>query len=176
MQIKIRKASIADIDAINEIYEHIHTEKEQGKVNTGWIRGVYPTRTTAETALSRNDLFVEEMDGKVVGTAIINQNQVDIYKEAPWKYDVPNDQVMVLHTLVIAPYVKGHGLGKAFVAYYEQYALEHRCKHLRIDTNELNTNARSFYKKLNYNEVAILPCSFNGIPDVKLVMLEKKMS
>lgn len=175
MQVNIRKALAADIDAINEIYEHIHTEKEQGQVNTGWIRGVYPTRATAEAALSRNDLFVEEMDGKIVGTAILNQVQVDIYKEAPWQYDVPDEQVMVLHTLVIDPYVKGRGLGTAFVAYYEQYALEHGCFYLRMDTNELNVNARSLYKKLNYNEIAVLPCAFNGIPDVKLVLLEKKL-
>lgn len=43
-------------------------------------------------------------------------------------------------------------------------------------TYERNTNARSFYKKLGYHERGILPCLFNGIPDVKLVMLEKKLS
>ncbi len=44
-----------------------------------------------------------------------------------------------------------------------------------MDTNELNQNARSFYKKLGYNEAGILPCVFNGIPGIKLVMLEKKL-
>lgn len=172
----IRRATAADIDTICTIYEHIHAEQERKAVNTGWIRDVYPTRETATAALQRGDLFIEEVDGKAVGTAVINQLQVDIYKDAAWEYDVSDEQVMVLHTLVIDPYVKGRGLGRAFVAYYERYAKEQGCGYLRMDTNERNTNARSFYKKLGYHERGILLCLFNGIPDVKLVMLEKKLS
>lgn len=175
MQIEIRKATIKDIDAVNQIYTHIHDEIEKGSVQIGWIRDIYPIRATAEDALARGNLFVEEWGGQIVGTAIINQIQVDIYKEAVWQYQVPDDQIMVLHTLVIDPYSKGHGFGTAFVKFYEQYALEHGCSYLRMDTNERNVNAREFYKKLNYKEIGILPCVFNGIPDVNLVMLEKKV-
>ena len=52
-------------------------------------------------------------------------------------------------------------------------AKENGCKCLRMDTNELNKNARSFYNKLGYSEAGILPCVFNGIPGIRLVMLEK---
>ena len=176
MRINIRKASNLDINAINEIYERIHNEQESGTVTTGWVRGVYPTKKTAETALLRNDLFVEEANGNIVGTAIINQLQADVYKKTTWQYDLPDNKIMVLHTLVIDPKAKGKGYGKAFVEYYEQYAKEQGCNCLRLDTNELNTTARNFYKKLNYNEIDILPCLFNGIPNVKLVMLEKKLN
>lgn len=176
MRIKIRKAIFEDIDAVTKIYDNIHTEEEKGKVTIGWIRGVYPSKMTAEAALSRGDLFVEEADGKIVGTAIINQTQMDAYQGAAWQYAASDEQVMVLHTLVIDPYSKGSGYGKAFVEYYEKFARQHSCNYLRIDTNELNVNARRFYKKLNYKEVDILPCVFNGIPNVNLVLLEKKLS
>ena len=109
MNIVIRKANAGDIDAVSEIYEHIHTAEEQGKAVIGWIRGIYPERETAEAALSRGDLFVEEAEGRIVGTAIINQIQVDTYK------------------------------------------------------------------KLGYTEIAVMPCVFNGIPDVQLVCLEKHL-
>lgn len=175
MNIVIRKANVGDIDAVSEIYEHIHTAEEQGKAVIGWIRGIYPERKTAEAALSRGDLFVEEAEGRIVGTAIINQIQVDTYKNAPWQYDVPDEQVMVLHTLVIDPAAKGSGYGTAFAEFYEKYAVEHGCNYLRIDTNERNAAARLFYKKLGYTEFAVMPCVFNGIPDVGLVMLEKKL-
>ena len=121
-------------------------------------------------------MFVEESDGKIVGAAIINQTQLDTYRESDWQYVLPDEQVMVLHTLVIDPYSNGKGFGKRFVEYYERYAAEHGSSALRIDTNELNTNARSFYKKLGYHEVGILPCTFNGIPDIGLVLLEKKLN
>lgn len=176
MGITIRKAVKADLDGIAEIYEHIHTEEESGRACIGWIRGGYPERQTAEAALDRGDLFVEELDGRLAGTAILNQIQVDTYRDAPWQYDAPDDQIMVMHTLVIDPYAPKCGLGRAFAVYYENYALENGCPYLRIDTNAKNTNARRFYKKLDYREIGILPCTFNGIKGVDLVLLEKKLT
>ena len=108
-----------------------------------------------------------------MGTAILNQTQLDAYLNAPWEYDVPASQVMVLHTLVIDPSCKGNGLGSAFARYYERYALTHGCRALHIDTNARNTVARAFYRKLGYREAAIVPVTFNGIPGVDLVLLEK---
>ena len=175
----IRKATLTDIDAIASIYDHIHTAEESGEATIGWIRGVYPERETALAAMTRGDLFVQtdEIGGEsvVVGTAILNQEQVDVYEGAPWRYDVPADQVMVLHTLVIDPFVKGRGYGREFAEYYEQYALLKGCHYLRIDTNSRNTAAGAFYKKLGYEEIGIVPCEFNGIPGVKLVLLEKRI-
>ena len=46
-----RKATVADIDRIAQIYEEIHTEEEAGRATIGWIRGVYPVRKTAESAV-----------------------------------------------------------------------------------------------------------------------------
>ena len=102
----------------------------------GWVRGVYPVRSTAEAALERGDLFVEEADGAVVGTGIFNRLQADVYAGAPWQYDAPDDQIMVLYTLAVDPQAGKRGLGRAFAAFYEQYAREHGCRYLRIDTNE----------------------------------------
>lgn len=175
MSIQIRRATRADIGAICEIYDQIHASAERGETYTGWMRGVYPVRATAEAALERGDLFIEELDGRAVGTAILNQIQVDVYRNAEWQYPAPDEQIMVLHTLVIDPRAKGRGLGRAFVDYYEQYARDCGCRYLRMDTNARNENARAFYRKLNYREIGIQPCDFNGIPDIRLVLLEKKL-
>lgn len=171
----IRKAEKSDIDQIEEIYNKIHTKEEAGEVTIGWERGVYPTRATAVEALNCGDLFVlEDPEGKVVAAARINQVQVPEYADADWKYkDVPDNKVMVFHTLVVDPETSGKGYGTEFVKYYEKYAMEHDCPYLRMDTNERNANARKLYKKLGYWEADIVSCVFNGIPGVRLVCLEK---
>lgn len=171
----IRKAMISDIDSVVKIYDALHEEEERGRISTGWIRGVYPTRASAKAALERGDLFVYEENGTVLAAGIINQIQVDVYYSAPWEYETADDQVCVLHTLVVSPSAGRRGIGKQFVRFYEEYAKKHRCPELRIDTNERNIAARAMYRGLDYKEIAIVPTIFNDIPDVNLVLLEKRL-
>ena len=170
---EIRKATKNDIDYIEKIYEAIHDEEEKGLTTIGWIRNTYPTRKTAEDGLVRGDLFVMEDEDKIVAVAVINQIQVEEYRHAAWKHSSEDAQVMVLHALAVAPYQKSKGYGKAFVAFYENYAKQHNCVTLRMDTNARNTRARNLYQKLGYEEIDIVDCTFNGIPNVQLVCLEK---
>lgn len=172
---KVRKATAADLDAIAEIYAKIHTAEEAGEAVIGWRRGVYPERTTAEAALERDDLFLMEDDGRPVGTGIINQNQMDAYAEGSWQYPATPDEVMVLHTLVIDPEEKGKGFGRQFVRFYEDYARQAGCRYLRIDTNLKNTAARTLYRSMGYVEIGCVPCVFNGLEDVNLVLIEKPL-
>ena len=170
----IRKAEQRDLDAVDRLYQEIHDAEEAGLITTGWIRGIYPTRASAEAALERDDLFVLEEDGRVLGSGIINRVQVDVYEGAPWKYPAPEEQVCVLHTLVIAPSARGKGYGRTFVRFYETYAREQGCPELRMDTNERNLAARAVYRKFGYQEIGVVPTTFNGIPGVRLVLLEKR--
>lgn len=171
----IRKATKADISVVASIYDKLHTEEEKGRATIGWIRGVYPTEDTARQALARDDLFVQEEGGHIVGAAIINQTQVDAYDGGQWTLAAEVNEVMVLHTLVIDPDAAGRGYGKRFVAFYEDYARERGCKVLRMDTNCRNARARAMYQALGYWEAGIVPCVFNGIEGVELVLLEKSL-
>lgn len=172
---EILKAKETDIDDIERIYEHIHDEEENGRAVIGWIRNVYPVRRTAEDALSRNDLFVMKEKNEFVAAAIINQIQVEEYKYARWRVEAEDSEVMVLHCLAVEPSKKNKGYGKKFVAFYEDYARRCGCSSLRMDTNARNTRARKLYQKLGYEETGIVKCTFNGIPDIQLVCLEKDL-
>ena len=169
-----RKAERSDISEITKIYDNIHTAEENGKATGGWVRGVYPVKSTAEDALARDDLFVAEYNGSIVGTSIINQIQPEAYRSGKWEHRVSDSEIMVLHTLVIDPHYSGQAYGKGFVRFYEDYTLSEGCRYLRLDTQEKNQNARVMYKKLGYTERGVVPCEFNGIQDVRLVLLEKE--
>lgn len=170
-----RKAEEKDIADIEKIYDEIISKEESEGIMTGWKRGIYPTRATAENALKKDELYVCEKDGKVLGTGIFNHNQVDEYKFGSWKIPAEDSEILVLHTLVISPKASGKGLGKKFIDFYNRLAKERNCKSLRIDTNENNTAARQFYTKLGFSEVGIVPCNFNGLNDINLVLLEREV-
>lgn len=169
-----RKATMNDLDQLEELFDRVHTEEEAGRVSTGWIRGVYPTRKTVESAICADDLFVAEADGKIVATGRINTIQMPEYAVVDWVDQVTDDQVMVLHMLAVLPEEQGKGYGPAFERFYEKYSIEQGRPYLRIDTNEKNLRARALYKRLGYRESGIVPCVFNGIDGVHLVCLEKR--
>jgi GNAT superfamily N-acetyltransferase len=173
---RIRLATAADIDAVEGIYDEIHDAEEDGLATIGWDRKIYPVRATAELALGRGDLYVEEdAAGTVVATAIINALQVPEYADAAWRHEASDDEVLVLHTLVVSPAHPRQGLGRSFVEAYERMAAEQGRPELRLDTNERNARARAMYAGMGYEEVSIVPCVFNGIPGVQLVCLEKRL-
>ena len=170
-----RRASASDLDAVTAIYDRIHAQEDAGRVTIGWVTGVYPIRFDAEQALERGDLYVCESEGRVAASGILNQKQVDVYAEGRWAYPAADSDVFVLHTLTVDPDLFGRGIGRAFVRFYEDTSRALGCTVLRMDTNEKNAAARRLYAKLGYREADIVPCAFNSIPNVRLVLLEKKL-
>ena len=179
MGLTFRKATFDDIEDIVRIYDRSHDAEEAGLTTSGWKRGIYPTRSVAEASLARGDMYVAELtDGEhpepwVAAAGVINQVQVDVYKECGWKWKGPDDDVYVLHTLAADPEISGHGVGKAFVRYYEDFARREGCSLLRIDTNAINSRARRIYAEMGYTESGIVPTNFNGLKKIDLVMMEK---
>lgn len=173
LEIIFRKATEKDIAAVEKIYVKIHEAEKSGKLTVGWLEGVYPVRETAEKALAADELFIAESDGITVASAILNHYQPDGYDAVKWQYKYGEDKILVMHTLTVDPEYTGNGIGSKFTCFYEKYAKETGCLALRIDTQEKNSTARNMYKKLGFNEVGTTDVSFNGIPSVHLVLLEK---
>ena len=164
-----------DLDAIDRIYSRAHDAEEAGRTTTGWVRGIYPKREVAEASLLRGDMYVAEYDGRIVASGIINKTQVNVYLECDWEYKAPDEKICVLHTLVVDPDARGRGIGLAFVRFYEETGKDWGCEVLRIDTNARNRIARKMYASLGYIETDIIPTVFNGIRNVDLVLMEKKI-
>ena len=100
----------------------------------------------------------------MAASGIINQRQVDVYADGNWLSPAEDREVLVLHTLTVDPDL-----------FYEDCARQAGCTVLRIDTNERNIAARHLYASLGYREADIVPCDFNRIPKIHLVLLEKKL-
>jgi len=126
-------------------------------------------------AINADEMFVMEDGGSIVAALRINQVQMPAYAQVEWEQNASPDKVMSFHTLVVSPKANGRGYGSGFVKFFEQYALEHGCPYLRIDTNARNLRARALYARLGYKEAGIINCVFCGIPNVDLVCMEKSL-
>ena len=171
----IRKALPTDIPAIAEIYHLILQKEAENGSQTGWQEGVYPTADTAREALQREELFVVEEDGAIVTAGRLNHDCEPEYSDCAWGFAASGEEIMVLHTLVVDPRAAGHGYGRRFVEFSENYAREQGCRCLRMDTNVTNLSARRLYASLGYREAGTISCEFNGTGKVLLVCLEKAL-
>lgn len=175
MTYAIRKGTPADVPAAGAVYDELlQHEKIYGSA-TGWIEGVYPTVSIAEGAARQGTLFVLEQDGRIGAAMILNQVQAPEYAEADWQYDVPAGQVLVLHTLCIAPSLARRGYGRAMVAFAEDWAVQMGCTAVRIDTWIGNTPARSLYTAMGYRLAGSAPAKLNGLIPLELVFYEKEV-
>lgn len=172
MAIEIRKASFSDAEPLKRLFDAIHDNIEAGKLTTGWKRDGYPLPRHIIDGIKSGRLFVLVRDGHVAGAAIINQEQDPAYKGGNWTRQSPDSKVMVLHMLAVDPQSSGQGLGTAMLRFYAQYALDHGCPDLRLDTNVVNKRAQSFYTRLGFKEAGIVKTEFNGLGEINLVLLE----
>lgn len=173
----ILKGSEKDVADISDLYSAIHNAEADGVLSIGWIPDVYPIPQTAIDAAKRGDLFVLKDNNRIVASAIINHIQLDYYSKGRWQYPASDNDVMVLHTLVVDPRVKSKGYGTAFVRFFEQYAIEHNSYVLRMDTQEKNMAARKLYNHLGYSEADKISVeAVYGLSNLSLVLLEKKLS
>ena len=172
----IRKAAAGDLDQVSAVYEAIlDLEEATGHHWTNWQRGVYPSRATAGKALQAGTLYIEEVDGRDLGCANLNQVQPGEYAAIPWTIPAEPREVLVIHTLCIHPNAARSGLGRRFVAYAEGLAVGLGCKAMRLDTYEGNAPAAAFYPKLGYRLAGSAEFFFEGFIRETLICFEKDL-
>ena len=157
----IRKAIETDIESVEQSYLQLLDYEALHGSHTNWMRDVYPTRSTAEGALSEGTLFVLEEDGQVRGSMILNQTQLPEYAGIDWAY--PAQRVLVIHTLCIPPAQAGRGYGRAMVRFALEEAARQGCQALRLDTYVENAPAASLYRGLGFRYAGQAECDFQGL-------------
>ena len=170
----IRKATFHDLEQIEDTYnEHFQHEIECGAF-TVFRKGVYPTGEDAKKAISAGSLYVYEKADSIAGSIIIDKVQPTEYAGIAWKHTFSDDEVMVIHLLMVRPSMAGNGIASALVGYAVEMAKNNSCKVVRLDTGKQNTPAVSLYEKLGFQVVATASMKIgNAIAHKEHLFLEK---
>ena len=146
----IRKAILKDVNSIEDTYnEHFQYELNHTAF-TVFKKGVYPTKDDAERAIYAGALFVYEENGTIVGSIIIDKVQPIEYATIPWKEKLSEDEVMVIHLLMVRPSMSGKGIASSLI----ELAQKNSCRALRLDTGSQNIPALSLYQKNGFEIIA----------------------
>jgi ribosomal protein S18 acetylase RimI-like enzyme len=171
----IRRATINDIDGVEQVYLEVLDYESQHTVYTSWKKGVYPTPQVAQRAVENGTLFVCEENNEIAGAVVLNQIQPEEYENINWSITATPKQVLVIHTLCIRPCFSARGKGLELMAFAMQYAQQMVVKVIRLDTYEGNVPAVSLYKKLGYHYAGSTEFNFEKVIWETLKCFEKSV-
>lgn len=144
----------ADVDEIARLYDDLNDTLAAGVNYPGWKKGIYPTIEDAEAGVRENTLYVAKAGGKICGTIILNHQPATGYETAPWQYTGAYTQIIVIHTLAVAPEFAGKGIGKRLIEFTGEHAKEKGIQAIRLDVFEKNLPAIRLYERCGYVLIA----------------------
>lgn len=152
-KMEIIKATSADIDELESLYNDLNDHFEATTNYPGWIKGIYPVRETALKGLEEGNLFVAKDGGIIAGSIILNHHPEEAYEEATWGIEADYTDVFVIHTLVVHPAYLNKGVGSLLMEFAKKHAVESGIKTIRLDVSENNLPAIRLYEEHGYTYV-----------------------
>lgn len=111
----------------------------------------YPTREVFLSDLSVGTLFGIEQDDKILGIITVNEEQSPEYEELSW--EGPNDNVAVIHRLVVHPQYQRQGLARILMDFAEDHAKKGGYDSIRLDAYSKNPRALRLYEQRGYKKI-----------------------
>ncbi|MGI9549689.1 MAG: GNAT family N-acetyltransferase [Aurantibacter sp.] len=145
----IRPAKISEIPEILQIAK-VCAQHMIAKGIYQWNEH-YPTRSAFERDVERDELFVLEIDKKIIGTIVISTYMDEEYKAVQWL--TPNVKNIYIHRLSVHPQNQGNGHAKALMDFAEKYAKANNFESVRLDTFSQNKRNQKFYETRRYKKL-----------------------
>ena len=142
----IRRAEISDLGQLSSLVKDcIKDMKAKGLEQwPDW----YPDKEVLGHDITGSDLFVAQMENKIIGMVVLNPNVPEVYKTIRWKYK--SGRINSIHRLAVHPKNKTAGLAGKLVGFAENLAKKTGYNIIRLDTYSKNIAADRFYRKMGY--------------------------
>ena len=149
----IEKGVHADIDELARLYDDLNDFLDSDINHPGWIKGVYPVRQIAKTGINEQNLYVVRLEGRIIGSIILNHHPEPAYNKALWGIESDYSKIFVIHTLVVHPDFLKAGVGKKLISFACELGKELHMKAIRLDVYENNIPAIKLYEKFGFNYI-----------------------
>ncbi|GAB3924639.1 GNAT family N-acetyltransferase [Larkinella terrae] len=166
---RVRLASLADIPALLQLIRRV-VPLMQAVGNFQWDNE-YPNAAVFENDIAKEQLWVAELDGQLVGVAAITTDQEPEYAQVGWDL---TETAIVVHRLAVDPAVRGRGVAAKLLAQAEDVARQRGIHVLRIDTNTQNEATQRLFPKVGYAFAGEIGLGFR--PGLRFYCYEKRLA
>lgn len=145
----IRKATLIDIEVLLKITKLCAKHMIANGIYQ-WNEH-YPNKNAFITDVKRQELYVLEINTKIVGSIVVSTVIDHEYKDVKWL--TKNENNIYIHRLAIHPQHQGKGLAKQLMDFAEQFAIDNNYTSIRLDTFSQNKRNNKFYDLRGYKKL-----------------------
>lgn len=145
----IRKAALEDIDSILELTKACAQHMIENEIFQ-WNEH-YPNQSAFENDIDRQELYVAEIDEKIVGCIVISTFMDEEYHSVEWL--TPTQDNLYIHRLAVHPDVQGKGFAQRLMDFAETKAKNDKKFSIRLDTFSQNKRNQKFYELRGYKRL-----------------------
>lgn len=134
------------------------------------IAGEQPPLWASCFDISNWGIFKAQFEGKHVGGAVVAFNTPDLIMLEG------RDDLAVLWDIRVSPEVRGQGVGSALFRAVERWAEARGCRHLKVETQNINVPACRFYARQGCVLTAVDRDAYPGLPEEIRLLWYKALS
>jgi len=148
---RIRPACIEDLDVLQGIIRDATRHMDEQGIPQ-WDE-IYPNRLVLKDDVEKQQMQAIEIEGRVAGLIVMNEDQPPEYAGVPWKYSC---RALVIHRLTIDPTYQRRGLAMRLMDFAEKIAANENYGCVRLDAFTRNPAAFTLYENRGYGRAGIV--------------------
>nr|WP_299071828.1 GNAT family N-acetyltransferase [uncultured Allomuricauda sp.] len=111
----------------------------------------YPKKEAFVNDVKCNELYVKELNGKIIGAIVISTHMDDEY--IPIKWLTPSGNNTYIHRVCIHPDYQGKGFAQEMMDFAEDCSRKNGFTSVRLDTFSQNKRNQRFYEQRGYQKL-----------------------
>jgi len=144
---RIRPAHIEELDILYGIVKNA-TRHMDGQGIPQWD-DIYPSKVILKDDIEKQQMHVIEVEGRVAGLIVMNEDQSPEYANAAWCYF---GRLLVVHRLAIDPTYQRRSLATCLMDFAEDAAASRGYHAIRLDAFTQNPGALALYERRGYRK------------------------
>ena len=170
--VKLKKASIRDLDQIRALYWRLlDSSLEYGQI-LQWKKNIYPNDDDWKAYIVKGEMYLILEDMNVIGAVAVTNAQSQEYKKIYWKIKADDQEVAVVHLLMILPEYQGGGAATAALDEIIKLAAGKQKKVVRLDAIDTNVPAQKLYEKYGFVNCGIAQEYYESTGETEFVFYE----
>ena len=148
--LRLKEVSIKDLDQIRTLYWRLLDSSPKYGQILQWKKNIYPNDDDWNSYIVKGEMYLILQDVDVIGAVAVTNAQSKEYRKIHWKVKADDQDVAVVHLLMVLPKYQGDGAATAALDEIIKLAADKKKKAVRLDAIGTNVPAQKLYEKYGF--------------------------